>query len=545
MLIPVKRFTAAKGRLAGLLDADAAGRARPAGWPVASSPPPRRCRCSSPATTTSVASWADGAGARGAVEPGPRSQRRRRRRAGDDRRQGLRPPRDRPQRHPAGPRSRPPWPRPARSRSCPTAVGTARTCWRCRSTPPCPASYGGGSFAPPPRAGDGRRATGSRCGADARLALDVDNPDDLAHPLLDADPAHVAANDPGQPPLSGRRPPWYRATCPCPASALAVGAHPDDVEFGAGGTLAKWAAAGCVVHHLVCTDGSKGTWDPSADLAELVARRQRRAARGRPPAGRRPAPARSCSSAGSTASSTATATTAERGRAGHPRAATRGRARPRSVEALPAPPRSPPRRLARVRRHRRRPRPALLPRARARRRTGPSALLLLEADEPTHVEDVERDVDSQARRARGAREPVRVDDARRRRRAARGVPPGSAPASPSSAARTASPRPRSFAPLIADATLGRRTGRAAALARRSGEGLGDVEIHSSAAGPRTSSATSSRWRRCVTSEAEVRAPEPPTKSPASSGPHVHDSPDGAASSTRTGVSSASGRPLAT
>jgi LmbE family N-acetylglucosaminyl deacetylase len=53
-----------------------------------------------------------------------------------------------------------------------------------------------------------------------------------------------------------------------------VGAHPDDVEFGGGGTLAKWAAAGCVVHHLVCTDGSKGTWDPDADTAALVATRQ-------------------------------------------------------------------------------------------------------------------------------------------------------------------------------------------------------------------------------------------------------------------------------
>jgi LmbE family N-acetylglucosaminyl deacetylase len=61
---------------------------------------------------------------------------------------------------------------------------------------------------------------------------------------------------------------------PTPASALAVGAHPDDVEFGAGGTLAKWASQGCVVHHLVCTDGSKGTWDPKVDPAELVATRQ-------------------------------------------------------------------------------------------------------------------------------------------------------------------------------------------------------------------------------------------------------------------------------
>jgi len=59
-----------------------------------------------------------------------------------------------------------------------------------------------------------------------------------------------------------------------PQVALAIGAHPDDVEFGCGATLAKWAAAGCVVHHLVLTDGSKGTWDALADTAALAARRQ-------------------------------------------------------------------------------------------------------------------------------------------------------------------------------------------------------------------------------------------------------------------------------
>jgi LmbE family N-acetylglucosaminyl deacetylase len=67
---------------------------------------------------------------------------------------------------------------------------------------------------------------------------------------------------------------WSR-DLPTPAVALAVGAHPDDVEFGCGGTLAKWADAGCIVHHLVCTDGSKGTWDPHADTAALVVTRQR------------------------------------------------------------------------------------------------------------------------------------------------------------------------------------------------------------------------------------------------------------------------------
>lgn len=61
---------------------------------------------------------------------------------------------------------------------------------------------------------------------------------------------------------------------PTPAVALAIGAHPDDVEFGCGATLAKWSAAGTVVHHLICTDGSKGSWDPSTDTAALVVTRQ-------------------------------------------------------------------------------------------------------------------------------------------------------------------------------------------------------------------------------------------------------------------------------
>ncbi len=61
---------------------------------------------------------------------------------------------------------------------------------------------------------------------------------------------------------------------PVPASALAVGAHPDDIEFGCGATLARWAAAGCRLHHLVLTDGAKGSWDPGADLAALVADRE-------------------------------------------------------------------------------------------------------------------------------------------------------------------------------------------------------------------------------------------------------------------------------
>ena len=59
-----------------------------------------------------------------------------------------------------------------------------------------------------------------------------------------------------------------------PKSALAIAAHPDDIEFECGATLAKWASQGCIVHHLLCTDGSKGTWDENADTVALVGIRQ-------------------------------------------------------------------------------------------------------------------------------------------------------------------------------------------------------------------------------------------------------------------------------
>ncbi len=39
---------------------------------------------------------------------------------------------------------------------------------------------------------------------------------------------------------------------------LALGAHPDDIEFGCGGTLAKYANNGHTVHLMVMTKGEKG-----------------------------------------------------------------------------------------------------------------------------------------------------------------------------------------------------------------------------------------------------------------------------------------------
>ena len=61
---------------------------------------------------------------------------------------------------------------------------------------------------------------------------------------------------------------------PVPGRALAVGAHADDIEFGCGATLAKWAAAGTHVTMCICTDGSKGTWDGDTDLGVLIAARE-------------------------------------------------------------------------------------------------------------------------------------------------------------------------------------------------------------------------------------------------------------------------------
>ena len=101
---------------------------------------------------------------------------------------------------------------------------------------------------------------------------------------------------------------------PTPERALAIAAHPDDIEFGSGATLAKWADAGCEVSLLICTDGSKGTWDANADTDRLVVTRQdeqREAAKGCSVR-----PARSSFSVGPMASSTRACASAPRSRPG-------------------------------------------------------------------------------------------------------------------------------------------------------------------------------------------------------------------------------------
>jgi LmbE family N-acetylglucosaminyl deacetylase len=63
-----------------------------------------------------------------------------------------------------------------------------------------------------------------------------------------------------------------------PERALAIYAHPDDPDVACAGTLATWAAAGCQVHVVLCTDGDKGSTDPTVDPVELAGRRAAEAA---------------------------------------------------------------------------------------------------------------------------------------------------------------------------------------------------------------------------------------------------------------------------
>ncbi len=55
---------------------------------------------------------------------------------------------------------------------------------------------------------------------------------------------------------------------------LVVTAHPDDVDFGAAGTVATWTDAGIEVSYCVVTDGDAGGFDPDVDRAEMPAIRR-------------------------------------------------------------------------------------------------------------------------------------------------------------------------------------------------------------------------------------------------------------------------------
>jgi LmbE family N-acetylglucosaminyl deacetylase len=55
---------------------------------------------------------------------------------------------------------------------------------------------------------------------------------------------------------------------------MTIFAHPDDAEFTIGGTIAKWAAAGCEITMVLCTSGNVGTHDPKYTLRTLAKTRE-------------------------------------------------------------------------------------------------------------------------------------------------------------------------------------------------------------------------------------------------------------------------------
>ena len=61
---------------------------------------------------------------------------------------------------------------------------------------------------------------------------------------------------------------------PQPKRVLAVAAHPDDVDFGAAGTIARWTAEGIDVAYCIVTDGAAGAVEHETDLTTLAGMRQ-------------------------------------------------------------------------------------------------------------------------------------------------------------------------------------------------------------------------------------------------------------------------------
>jgi LmbE family N-acetylglucosaminyl deacetylase len=59
-----------------------------------------------------------------------------------------------------------------------------------------------------------------------------------------------------------------------PDRILTITAHPDDIDFGAAGSVATWTGAGAAVTYCVVTDGDAGGFDPSVPRSEIPAIRR-------------------------------------------------------------------------------------------------------------------------------------------------------------------------------------------------------------------------------------------------------------------------------
>jgi LmbE family N-acetylglucosaminyl deacetylase len=66
-----------------------------------------------------------------------------------------------------------------------------------------------------------------------------------------------------------------------PKTLMAIMAHPDDIDFGSAGSIAKWCSEGWTVYYVLATSGDKGTHEGYSrqELAALREEEQRAAAR--------------------------------------------------------------------------------------------------------------------------------------------------------------------------------------------------------------------------------------------------------------------------
>ncbi len=55
---------------------------------------------------------------------------------------------------------------------------------------------------------------------------------------------------------------------------MILAAHPDDAEFGAAGTVARWTNEGRVVVYVICTNGDKGSGDRTLKPQQISAMRK-------------------------------------------------------------------------------------------------------------------------------------------------------------------------------------------------------------------------------------------------------------------------------
>jgi len=59
------------------------------------------------------------------------------------------------------------------------------------------------------------------------------------------------------------------------ADVMVISPHADDAEGGCGGTVAKWIKEGKSVVYVLCTNGDKGTSDPTIKPEQLAATREK------------------------------------------------------------------------------------------------------------------------------------------------------------------------------------------------------------------------------------------------------------------------------